>query len=181
MKLIVGLGNPGDKYKTTRHNAGFLALGYYLQDKQTMSCESKFKAEICELHSGDQKLLFIKPQTFMNNSGEAVKAIMDFYKVDPIKDILIVHDEKDLPFGTIRSTDSSSAAGHNGVQSVIDHLGTQDLHRIRIGIESREPDSPIPTEAFVLQNFTDDELQKLETEVLPKVTEAIKNFITRNA
>ena len=104
----------------------------------------------------------------MNESGEAVKAICDFYKIDVSKDLLIIHDEVDLPLGTIRVTDSSSAAGHNGVQDIIEKLGTQDFHRLRVGVESRPSREHLPTEAFVLQNFTAEELQKLKEEIFPQ-------------
>ncbi len=177
MKLIIGLGNPGRQYERTRHNAGFLAVDYYLKDKNPIACQSKFAAEICELHFGETKVFFIKPQSFMNKSGEVVRDIAQFYKVDLAQDVLIVHDDKDLPLGTIREAGNSSAAGHNGVQNIIDVLGTQEFHRIRIGVESREPGSPIATDDFVLQNFTDEELEILNKEVLSKVDKLIDAFI----
>jgi PTH1 family peptidyl-tRNA hydrolase len=104
----------------------------------------------------------------MNESGKAVAEIVQFYKLDPSKDILVIHDEKDLPLGTIRPTDNSSSAGHNGVQSIIDHLGNQKFHRIRIGVESREPDSPIPTDVFVLENFTPEESNQFNLRIMPE-------------
>jgi peptidyl-tRNA hydrolase, PTH1 family len=177
MKLIIGLGNPGKKYERTRHNAGFLAIDHYLSDKEPIACQSKFAAEICELHFGSNKVLFIKPQSFMNKSGEVILEIVQFYKVDPSKDILVVHDEKDLPLGTVRETDNSSSAGHNGVQNIIDHLGTQNFHRIRIGVESRQPGSPIATEDFVLQNFSEEEFEQLNEETIPQAKKLIDDFI----
>ncbi len=177
MKLIVGLGNPGTKYEHTRHNAGFLAIDEYLKDVQSINCQSSFKSQVCELHFGSNKIFFVKPQTFMNLSGEAIAEIANFYKVDIAKDLLVIHDEVDLPFGTIRATDSSSSAGHNGVQNIIDKLGTQNFHRIRIGVESRTEEDMTPTDAFVLQNFTDEETKKLQEEIFPKVKVEIERFI----
>ncbi|MFA5990922.1 MAG: aminoacyl-tRNA hydrolase [Candidatus Doudnabacteria bacterium] len=177
MKLIVGLGNPGTKYTNTRHNAGFLAIDYFLKDIQAINCQSSFQAQICELHFGAQKVFLVKPQTFMNLSGEAVKAIGDFYKINYSTDLLIIHDDVDLPFGEIKNTTSSSAAGHNGVQNIIDLLGTKDFSRIRLGVENRADKKIPPTEAFVLQNFTDEELAKLHADVFPKVNQQINAFI----
>ncbi len=177
MKIIVGLGNPGTKYQNTRHNAGFLAIDNFLSGLQAINCQSSFKAQICELHFGAQKVFFVKPQTFMNLSGETVKAIADFYKVNISTDLLVIHDDIDLSFGDLRTTTSSSAAGHNGVQNIIDSLGTKDFHRIRVGVENRADKKIPPTEAFVLQNFSDEELQKLNGDVFPKVSRLINAFI----
>ena len=177
MKLIVGLGNPGKKYEHTRHNAGFMAVDFYLKDQRTIAFQSKFKAQVCEFHEGGQKIFFVKPQNFMNSSGAVIREICDFYKVDPQKNLLVIHDEVDLPFGAIRATASSSGAGHNGVQDIIEKLGSQDFHRIRIGVESRATRALIPTDAFVLQEFSDEETKKLTEEILPKVNEEIKKFL----
>ena len=177
MKLIIGLGNPGEKYKQTRHNAGFLALDEFLKDKETINCASKFDAQICELQVDGNKLFFIKPQNFMNNSGKVISEIVQFYKVSPTTDILIVHDDKDLRLGDVKSTLSSRSAGHNGIEDIFIELGTQDIKRIRIGVESREPGSPIPTDVFVLQNFSDEELKKLHEEIIPNVSKMIAEFI----
>lgn len=181
MKIIVGLGNPGEKYKNTRHNAGFLALDFILNEGDsfmTAKPSNEFKSEMhtWQDESG-QKIIFLKPQTYMNDSGQALKVICNFYKLDLAKELLVIHDEVDLPFGTIRGTDSSSAAGHNGVQSIINDLGTQDFHRLRIGVDTRASRNDLPTDAFVLQNFTDDELQKLQADVFPKVKQEIEKFL----
>lgn len=193
MKIIVGLGNPGTKYEKTRHNAGFLALDYYLKDKQTISCQGKFSATIAEVHiplpntphKGEgtfsiEKCFFVKPQTFMNNSGEAVQDLVNFYKADFKKDLLVIHDEIDVKFSEIKSTNNSRAAGHNGVQNIMDLLGSQEINRIRIGIEGRESRSEFPTESYVLSAFSDEELKQLEEKVLPKVSDLITSFIQSN-
>lgn len=180
MKIIVGLGNPGEKYKNTRHNAGFLALDFLLSFDGFMDAKPshEFKSEIFSwLNAEDEKIIFVKPQTYMNDSGQALKVICNFYKMNLAADLLVVHDDTDLPFGTIRKADSSSAAGHNGVQSIIDNLGTQDFRRIRIGVETRATRDEMPTDVFVLQNFSDEELKKLREEIFPKVETEIKNFI----
>ncbi len=176
MKLIIGLGNPGKQYERTRHNAGFLAIDYYLKDKSAITCQSKFNAQICELHYGGTKVFFVKPETFMNLSGEAVQEISHFYKVNPA-DILIIHDEVDLSLGKIRIANDSSAGGHNGIQDIINKLGTQTLRRVRVGIETRENRTDMPTDAFVLQKFSNDQLKQLDEEVLPQVNEEIEKFI----
>ena len=182
MKLVVGLGNPGEKYKHTRHNAGFLAVDFILHDgNQFMEArESKdFKSDVFTLGQDGNKIILLKPLTYMNDSGQALKVIVNFYKIDVAKDLLVIHDEVDLPFGSIRLTDSSSGAGHNGVQSIIDNLGTQDFNCIRIGVEARASRADMPTDAFVLQNFTDEELKKLQAEILPKVKEEAEKFLSQ--
>jgi PTH1 family peptidyl-tRNA hydrolase len=124
-----------------------------------------------------EKVFLVKPQSFMNLSGEVVREILAFYKLDHANDLLVIHDEVDLPFGTVREGFASGSAGHNGVQNIIDELGTKDFARLRIGVEAREQGSPLPTEVFVLQKFTAEELEKLEKEVLPEVSKQIEEFI----
>lgn len=179
MKLIVGLGNPGTKYEQTRHNAGFLALDYFLKHHETIQCSSKFDAQICELHLDNQKVFIVKPQNYMNLSGEVLKDISSFYKVSPSTDILVIHDEVDLPIGSMRAAYGNSAAGHNGVQNIIDELGTKDFARIRVGVESREENSQIPTDEFVLQKFSDSELIILEDKIFPEINKLIEAFIQK--
>jgi PTH1 family peptidyl-tRNA hydrolase len=184
MKLIVGLGNPGNKYTHTRHNAGFLAVDFFLKNLETINCKSSFSSQICEVHfhareanGAPVKTFFIKPQTYMNNSGEAVQAVCNFYKVDPKTDLLVLHDEKDLLFGTFKFTTGSRSAGHNGVGDIIEKLGTQDFARIRIGVETRVSGDPTPTDAFVLQNFSEEELHTLNTKIFPETDKLIEQFI----
>ena len=182
MKLIVGLGNPGEKYKHTRHNAGFLALDYILNDGDGFMeavPSHEFKSEVYTLKKDNNKIILLKPLTYMNDSGQALKVICNFYKLDYKTDLIIVHDEVDLPFNTIKLAVGSSAAGHNGVQSIIDNLGTQEFQRIRIGVETRATRAELPTDAFVLQNFTDDELRALDQEIFPKIKAEIEKFISQ--
>ena len=177
MKIIIGLGNPGNQYELTRHNAGFLAVDHFLKQHESITCQSKFNAQICEYHENGIKIFFVKPQSFMNLSGEVVKEILSFYKLDHANDVLVIHDDKDLSFGIVKEGFASGSAGHNGVQNIIDELGTKDFARLRIGVETREPDSPIPTDVFVLQKFTDEELKKLEQEVFIETNKFIDEFI----
>ncbi len=177
MKIIVALGNPGPQYQNNRHNAGWMALDLLVTDLQLGdSWKTQFHSETLDASINNEKVLLVKPQTFMNESGLAVKEIVNFYKLDPTKDIIVLHDEVDLPFGTIRTTPSSSSAGQNGVQNIIDQLSMQDFHRIRIGVETRESREQMPTRDFVLQNFTTQELEILKKEVYPKIKVEIENF-----
>ena len=182
MKIIIALGNPGTKYEKTRHNVGWLILDLLIAgfELQNTNWQNKFNSEILETSIKGQKFIFMKPQTFMNESGTAVKSIIDFYKLDPSRDILVLHDEVDLPFGTIRSTDSSSSAGQNGVQDIIDKLGSQNFHRTRIGVETRASRTEMDTKDFVLSNFSDEEIKKLQEEVFPKVKLEISRFVDKN-
>lgn len=175
-RIIIGLGNPGDQYKKTRHNAGFIAFDY-LTEKLGLSWEAnkKFKAEVAKHTLADGSLaLFVKPQTFMNLSGETANAILSFYKLSPrtlglikvkdadLSDILtVVHDDLDIELGKIKVSADSRSAGHNGVQSVIDHLKTKNFTRIRIGIKTEDLKN-IPGKNFVLQRFKDEELKILD-------------------
>lgn len=184
MKLIIGLGNPGKKYEHTRHNAGFLAIDYYLKDLETISCSSRFQGQICEAHftahdshSGPVKTFFVKPQTYMNSSGDAVKEIAKFYKVDIETDLLVIHDEIDLKFGFWKPAFDSRPAGHNGVKSIIEQMGTQKFNRIRIGVESRKSRLESPTDEYVLSPFSSDELTALQQTVFPAVRKSIEQFI----
>ena len=113
----------------------------------------------------------------MNLSGEVVREILAFYKLDHANDLLVLHDEKDLPFGVVKEGFASGSAGHNGVQNIIDELGTKDFARVRIGVENREPDSPIPTDVFVLNKFEKSELERLEKEVFPATNKLTDAFI----
>lgn len=169
MKLVVGLGNPGKEYEKTRHNVGWRVLDLMKLD---FSFEKKFNAEVAKV--GD--VLFCKPQTFMNLSGESVRAIADYYKITPT-DILLVYDDKDLPFRTIRLRSTGSAGGHNGVSSVIQHLGTQNIGRVRIGIASETP--IIETADFVLARFTKEEETALP-DILKSAVAEIQKYINED-
>lgn len=181
MKIIIGLGNPGKKYEDTRHNAGFLAVALFAQ-KQGWIFQKKLKTEskTAEATINDKKIILVEPQTFMNNSGEAVKKICGQYRdrLDLSKDLLIVHDDVDLNFGELRLSRNSSSAGHKGVQNIIDNLGTQDFYRLRIGVESRQNKKIPSTENYVLNHFTEGEFSAL-AKILEQTCEEIKKFIEK--
>ncbi len=165
MKLIVGLGNPGEKYKKTRHNLGFLIMDYLAAGDKWKE-NKKANCLYLKKQIGLKEVEFIKPLTFMNNSGQAVNYIQKKHRLKP-EDILIIHDEIDLPLGEIRIQQGRGAAGHKGVQSIINQLGTKDFIRMRIGIkpikfrglasEKLEAKPLIDTEKFVLKKFTAEE------------------------
>lgn len=172
MKLIVGLGNIGQKYTFTRHNAGFmLADSFAVNNNLTFRENSRLKCFMVNLRNGVDDYLIIKPTTFMNLSGEAVRAVVDYYKI-PIEDIIIVYDDLSLELGKIRFRASGSDGGHNGIKSIIKHLGTKDIARLKIGIG---PQPNLPSEVFVLQNFTKEELETLK-ETLIKAKDGITCF-----
>jgi peptidyl-tRNA hydrolase, PTH1 family len=140
MKIIVGLGNPGEKYEATRHNLGFSVLDHFLKDYAPVEKqnEAKFKSDIATLiwdskTNGEEKVLLVKPKTYMNNSGMAVELVASFYKVSP-EDLWIVHDELDLPLGTLKIRFGGAAAGHHGVEDIMEKLGTDKFWRFRMGI-----------------------------------------------
>ena len=137
MKLIVGLGNPGEEYQNTRHNAGFMAINNYID-------ESNFKKKdnymIAEKVINGEKILFVKPLTYMNDSGQAVRKVVDYYKIS-LDDILIIYDDMDFNVGTIKIKASGSSGGHKGIKSIIRCLGTENFKRVRIGISKPEGDT----------------------------------------
>jgi len=165
MKLIIGLGNPGEEHKGTRHNAGFMVLDKVAADKEISAVgeslefveKKKFKALIAETSANGEKVILVKPQTFMNLSGETVSKILQFYKSD-IENLVIVSDDVDLPLGQIRVRHGGSSGGHKGLQNIIDMLGSDQFVRMRIGVsKDGEVKSNIETKDFVLSKFSDRE------------------------
>lgn len=171
MRIVIGLGNIGRKYEHTRHNAGFLALDALKTawDFESFTSKQKFLASISQGSYAGSPYLLVKPETFMNNSGESVRAILDFYKKTPPK-ILVLHDDKDLPIGTWRYTENSSSAGQKGIQNIIETLGTQAFRRIRIGIGPKP--ELYDTADFVLTPFQPEELRQLEEKIFPDIISA---------
>lgn len=164
MKLIVGLGNFEDKYIFTRHNVGFMVVDFFVRlNNQTFKNEKKLKSAVAKFNFNSEDIVLIKPLTYMNLSGEAVVAVMNFYKID-IKDILIIYDDISIDLGKVRFRSAGSDGGHNGIKSIIKLLGTQNFDRLKIGIG---PQPNIPSGAFVLQNFTTDELKEVK-EIIKK-------------
>jgi PTH1 family peptidyl-tRNA hydrolase len=160
MKLLIGLGNPGKQYEKNRHNIGFRIIDA-LNKKlgfEEMSC-SKFDAMTSEGTIGGEKVLLLKPQNYMNLSGIPIREFVHFYKLDSTKDLLIIYDDKDMMFGKMRERNEGSSGGHNGIKSIIAELGTENFHRLKFGVGHEE--QTIPTDAFVLQNFSKEEEEQL--------------------
>ena len=159
MKLVVGLGNKGREYENTRHNMGFMLVDRYLQYKNIADkFKEKFNAIYIETTINNEKVIFIKPMTYMNNSGIAVRAFIDFYKLNS-EDILVISDDLDLDLGKFRLRRNGSSGGHNGLKSIISHLGTDNFKRLRIGI-SNDKDDVIN---YVLSKFSKKELNEIDT------------------
>lgn len=133
MKLIIGLGNPGERYEGTRHNVGFEVVDQFLRKHGLKMTDQKFRADFTSAHINGEKVYFIKPYTYMNLSGEAILPFMSYFGIG-MEDILVVYDDLDLEPGRIRLRQSGSAGGHNGVKSMIEMLGSQEFYRIKIGI-----------------------------------------------
>ena len=170
MKLVVGLGNPGEKYARTRHNAGFMVIDEILKNYvASPQFNKKFDAIIYKM---DKERLLVKPQTFMNASGRSVNRVVNYYRVKP-KGLLIVHDDVDLEFSEIKHQFGRGAAGHKGVESVIEALGSDEFNRVRIGIG--RPDNSTEVEDWVLQPFYEspDEVKKL----VGRVSEVVINWL----
>ena len=173
-KLVVGLGNIGKKYETTRHNAGFLCVDHAVEAHEGTWKEKKIlKSLVAEVRTGEKRVIFMKPTTLMNLSGDAVQAVKQFYKIDN-KDILVVHDELALPFGSLRIRIGGSDAGNNGIKSVSSAIG-EDYARLRIGIAGEHKDKE-ESAAYVLKNFSKEEqshFKDLYTETNSLITEFI--------
>lgn len=173
--LIIGLGNPGPEYENTRHNVGFAAVDAFVDanDFAPWVHKKDLRAELTQANMGQSRVIIAKPQTFMNLSGEAVRAICNFYKIH-IEDVLVVHDELDIDFGQIRCRKSGGAAGHNGIKSIIQHMGGE-FGRVRVGIGPKTPEQ-IDSSDFVLQRFSEAEhgrMKDLTREVGAILTETI--------
>jgi len=171
MKLVVGLGNPGQEYANTRHNLGFEVVDKVVSGNvASPEVNKKLEAIVYKLNDA----ILIKPQTFMNLSGRAVKKTLDFYKIDP-GNMLVVHDDVDLEFGDIRHQFDRSSAGHNGVESVIKSLGTQAFHRLRLGI-GRGSNPNVDTTDFVLQKFSNEE-KETAVRLVKRAAEVVENWL----
>lgn len=191
MKIIVGLGNPGEKYNGTRHNVGFLFLDQLgshsklntVGENLVFSKNNKLKSEIAETQAAGEKVILVKPQTFMNLSGEAVAAVLSYYKASP-SDILVICDDLNLRLGISRLRLSGSSGGQNGLKSIINSLGTEDFKRLRIGIaknkvgeqESEKIYESLQAKRFVLGKFTKRELPVVE-KMVNKAAELVIKFI----
>ena len=172
MKVVIGLGNPGKKYEKTRHNIGFIAVDN-LRKKMNISDErEKFQALVSEKNIDGEKVIFLKPQTFMNLSGNSVIEIVNFYKLDSKKDIIVIYDDMDLSFGDIRIREKGSSGGHNGIKSVISHIG-EEFIRIKCGIGAKEKDAV----EHVLGEFNQTEQKDLD-EILEKINNCVIEMLS---
>lgn len=177
--LVVGLGNPGKEYEGTRHNIGFECIEY-LANKLDFGSWIEKKDMKCQIVSGTvngSRVILVKPLTFMNLSGQAVQAVMHFYKI-PNNEVIVVHDELDVPFGQIRTRQAGGSAGHNGIKSLIQHIG-EDFGRIRIGINNEIADKQDSAE-FVLTRFNKEEASQMDS-LKREVTAILSEYMHGNA
>ena len=171
MHIVTGLGNPGRDYENTRHNIGFMVLKELARRHNPPAGRSRFRAEIFEFFLGSEKVVLVAPQTFMNLSGVAVQQVMNWYKAD-LDDLLVVYDDLDLPFGQLRVRASGSAGGHNGLKSIIQELGSQQVPRLRVGI-GRGPGTAV---AHVLSRFNPDDAKALP-DVVARAADMVELWI----
>ncbi|MBT4511277.1 MAG: aminoacyl-tRNA hydrolase [Chloroflexi bacterium] len=182
MKIIVGLGNPGQVYANSRHNLGFKCINLFAKEQAIEFAKIQSKAKVGFGEIAGEKVVLAKPRTFMNLSGESVGALTRFYKID-LSDLLVIYDDVDLPVGKIRIREKGGAAGHNGIKSIIQHLGNQEFPRIRVGIGPIESDDESGSNQsmrnpdFVLGQFTPEE-KAIVVDTCPRVAEAIGCVLT---
>ncbi|MFZ2125605.1 MAG: aminoacyl-tRNA hydrolase [Candidatus Saccharimonadales bacterium] len=177
MKLIFAQGNPEPDYTKTRHNIGFEVVNTLAEKLDAgWTKKPKFDAIIAEVRIGNDKVLLAKPMTYYNETGKAARKLVDFYKLDPTKDLLVVHDDLALPFGSIRVRGQGSDAGNNGIKSLNSHLG-HHYTRIRVGILNEFRDKMGDTN-FVVSNFRNAETRQLKKSIIPQTIEIINEFCT---
>lgn len=177
MWFVVGLGNPGRNYESHRHNVGFMVVDKLHDKLRGETFRSKFSAEIARVSHGDATILLLKPQTFMNLSGQSVQPAAAFHKVGPAN-TLVVHDELDVPFGELRLKLGGGHAGHNGLRSIIQTMGTPDFPRLRIGIGRPPPTFKGEVADFVLSSFSGEERAELDL-VLSRAVESVLDVCAR--
>lgn len=175
MKLIIGLGNPGKQYEHTRHNIGFDVIDALADRWGTPLDQTKFKGMYAMAHRPGGKVMLLKPLTYMNLSGECVGPIVDYFDID-LEDIIVIYDDLDLDLGKLRLRQKGSAGGHNGIKSLIQHLGTQEFNRIRFGVN--RPPSGVKVADYVLSKFLKDEQPVVET-AIAKSVDAVEATLTK--
>ena len=171
--LLVGLGNPGRQYKDTRHNFGFMLIDRIAVRLNARGMRVQSKAIVTTATYEDRKLILAKPQTYMNLSGQSVQGLVNFYKI-PLTNVMVLSDDLDIPFGTIRIRAAGGPGGQRGLSSVIENLGTKDFPRLRLGI-GRPPGRMDPAN-FILQNFSRDEMKSI-SEILDAAADAVLEFV----
>ena len=172
--LLIGLGNPGREYKDTRHNVGFMLIDHLTVRLNARGMKLQSKAIVISAHYEERKIILAKPQTYMNLSGQSVQGLLHFYKI-PFENLLVAHDDLDIPFGTIRIRPSGGPGGQRGMASTIEKLGTKDFPRLRLGIG--RPPGRMEAKDYVLQDFSKDDM-KLLPEVLGRGADAALTFVT---
>lgn len=185
MILIIGLGNPGEQYKNTRHNVGFMILDE-LNEIAGFPCfefSKKYNAMVSQGIFAENEVMLLKPQTFMNESGKAVKAAVNYFKIKP-EDIYVVQDEADVDLGKIKISQEANSAGHKGIQSIIDELKNKKFTRFRVGINSKDPIYELAVkkeglESVVLKNFIDEEIPVIKKSIQETI-ELIISYLTTN-
>lgn len=171
LKLIAGLGNPGKKYELTRHNVGFMVVEY-LADKWNVDFTKYFKKGlVAEAYYQGEKVLLVKPQTYMNLSGYCIKDLLNFYKLS-VNDIIVIYDDLDLSIGKLRIKPSGSSGGHKGMQSIMENIGTKDIIRVKVGIGRELCDAV----NYVLGTFNDEQWEIMK-KVIPKAVEATEKLL----
>ena len=159
MKLVVGLGNPGKQYEKTKHNIGFMVIDAIADSVPHTPWREEQRAEVCNITVDGEKVLLVKPQTFMNLSGESVGPLMRYYKIDP-SDVYCIYDDMDLPIGKLRIRPNGSSGGHNGIKSLISHIGTENFPRFRVGIGRPLPQWTVID--HVLAPFSEESQEKVQ-------------------
>ncbi|MDY4787980.1 MAG: aminoacyl-tRNA hydrolase [Bacilli bacterium] len=167
MKLIVGLGNPGIEYQNSRHNVGFMVVDRFVEVNHL----APFKQFKKGLISKNSDFILLKPQTYMNLSGESVREVMDYFKINQ-EDIIVIQDDLDIPLGSLRLRDKCSAGGHNGIKNIIMHLGNDNFKRMRIGVSKNKN---IDTKDYVLSSFNKEEMEVLNP-IIDKAIEALQKW-----
>lgn len=174
MKLIVGLGNPDEKYKNTFHNLGFMSVDRVAEKLGVEFTKIKCRANLAETKIGGEKIILAKPLTYMNLSGESVRELLSFYKID-VKDLLVVYDDYDLFKGAIRIRESGSAGTHNGMRNIVSEIGSEKFPRIRIGFKPKE-NLQIPLINYVLSGIKEEDKPLFEN-AIDSVADAVVDFI----
>ena len=175
MKLIIGLGNPGKPYENTRHNIGFEVIDELAQKWNAPTPQMKFNGAFTQVHRPEGKVILLKPLTYMNLSGESVRPLMDYFNID-LEDILVIYDDLDLETGKLRLRQKGSAGGHNGIKSLIQHLGTQEFNRIRVGVS--RPPAGMKVADYVLSKFSKED-QPIVQEAIKKSVNAVEASLSK--
>lgn len=172
MKLIVGLGNPGKEYENTRHNVGFMVIDRLANEWNVKFDKTKFNADYTEYTHNFEKYILIKPTTYMNLSGESIRKFYDYYNVD-LEDVLVIYDDLDTETAKFRLRSKGSSGGHNGIKSIISHLGTDKFYRLKLGID--RPKAPMSVVNYVLGRFSKEEMEKIDN-IYDKCIKCVEDF-----